>query len=224
MKRTILARIALFVVVVAPLVLAGCGTSPPSRFYVLNAVKAQETGGQVTTAPQSGFIAVGPVQIPDYLDRPQIVTRTAQNELAINEFERWGGSLREDVDRVLVENLSALLASDGVAVVSWKRRAPGAYRLPVEVNRFDAVRGGSVLLKATWGVSSPDGTKVLLVKGSTISQPLNEKDYSAVVAAMSQTLGALSQEIAAGIKSLIAAGTIKAPPGTAAESGKGKPN
>jgi uncharacterized lipoprotein YmbA len=220
MKRTILARIALFVVVVAPLVLAGCGTSPPSKYYVLNAVKAQETAGQVTTAPQSAFIAVGPVQIPDYLDRPQIVTRTARNELAINEFERWGGSLKEDVDRVLVENLTALLASDGVAVVSWKRRLPGAHRLSVEVNHFDAVLGGSVLLKATWALSSPEGTKGLLVRGSTVSQPLNEKDYSAVVAAMSQTLGALSQEIAAGIKSLLAAGKLKTPPGSPAGSVK----
>ena len=220
MKRTILASLALFVVVVAPLLLAGCGTSPHSKYYVLNAVKAQETAAQVTTAPQNAFIAVGPVQIPDYLDRPQIVTRTARNELEINEFERWGGSLKEDVDRVLVENLTALLASDGVAIVSWKRRVPGAHRLSVEVNRFDAVTGGSVLLKATWTVSSPDGAKALLVRGSTVSQPLNDKGYSAVVAAMSQTLGSLSQEIATGIKSLLAAEKLKTPPGSPSGSVK----
>jgi uncharacterized protein len=220
MKRTMLVRTALLVLVAAPLLLAGCGTSPPSKYYVLNAVKAQETAGQVTTAPQSAFIAVGPVQIPDYLDRPQIVTRTARNELEISEFDRWGGSLKENVDRILVENLSALLASDGVVVVSWRRRAPGAHRLPVEVNSFDAVPGGSVLLKATWGVSSPDGTKTLLVRGSTVSQLLNDKGYSAVVAAMSQTLGALSQEIAVGIKSLLAAEKLKIPAGGPAGSVK----
>lgn len=203
MKRTMLVPTVLLVLVAAPLVLAGCGTSPPSKYYVLNAVKAQETAGQVTTALQSSFIAVGPVQIPDYLDRPQIATRTAGNELAINEFARWGGSLKEDVDRVLVENLSALLASDGIAVVGWKRRVPGAHRLSVEVNRFDTVEGGSVLLKAIWTVASPDGTKALLVRGSTVSQPLNDKDYGAVVAAMSQALGVLSQEMAAGIKSVV---------------------
>jgi len=120
----------------------------------------------------------------------------------INEFARWGGSLKENVDRVLIENLSALLASDGVVVSGWKRRIPG-YKLIVEVNRFDAVPGGSVLLKATWGVLSPDGTKALLVRGSTVSQPINDKDYGAVVAAMSQALGALSQEMAAGIKSVV---------------------
>jgi uncharacterized protein len=202
MKRTLFVRTALLVLVAAPLFLAGCGTSPPSKYYVLNAVKAQETAGQVTTAPQSVSIAVGPVHIPDYMDRPQIATRTAGNELIINEFARWGGSLKENVDRVLIENLSALLSPDGFVVTGWKRRIPG-HKLIVEVNRFDAVPGGSVLLKATWGVVSPDGTKALLVKGSTVSQPINDRDYGAVVAAMSQALGALSQEMAAGIKSVV---------------------
>jgi uncharacterized protein len=215
-----LVRTTLLVLVAAPLVLAGCGTTPPSKYYVLNAVKAQETASQTSTASQSAFIAVGPVQIPDHLDRPQIVTRTARNELAINEFDRWGGSLKENVDRVLVENLSVLLASDGVTIVSWKRRVPGAHRLSVEMNLFDAVPGRSVLVKATWSVSSPDGTKSLLVRGSTVSQPLTDKGSSAVVAAMSQALGALSQEIAAGIKSLLAAEKLKTPLGGGPASGK----
>ena len=77
-----------------------------------------------------------------------------------------------------------------------------------------------MLLKATWAVSSPDGTKALLVRGSTVSQPLNEKDYGAVVAAMSQALGALSQEIATGVKSLLAAEKLKTPPGSPAGSVK----
>jgi len=218
MKRMMLARPALFVLVAAILLLAGCGTSPPSRFYALKAVKVQENTGQATTAAQTVLLAVGPIQIPDYLNRPQIVTLTAQNQLAINEFERWGGSLRDDIDQALTENL----ASEGVAVVSWRGPVPGAYRVPVEVNRFDAVPGGSVQLKAMWGISTSDGTKVLLVSGSTITQPVNGKDYSAVVAAMSQSIGTLSQEIAAGVKSLLAAGSMKALGAPGLDSGKTK--
>ena len=222
MKRMMLARPALFVLVAAILLLAGCGTSPPSRFYALKAVKVQENTGQATTAAQTVLLAVGPIQIPDYLNRPQIVTLTAQNQLAINEFERWGGSLRDDIDQALTENLAAHLASEGVAVVSWRGPVPGAYRVPVEVNRFDAVPGGSVQLKAMWGISTSDGTKVLLVSGSTITQPVNGKDYSAVVAAMSQSIGTLSQEIAAGVKSLLAAGSMKALGAPGLDSGKTK--
>ena len=222
MKRIALVRIAFLVFFAAPLVLAGCGTSPPSKFYMLNAVKAQQTSGQVTSAPHIILLAVGPINIPDYLDRPQIVTLSTQNELAFSEFERWGGSLRDDVERVLIENLSGLLASDGVAVASWQRRTTGGYRVPVEVNRFDAVPGGSVLLKATWGIASHDGIKVFVTQAFSISQGLGGKDSSSIVAGMSEALGALSQEIATSVKSLIAARGIQPPTGTTPDTGKKK--
>ncbi len=222
MNTTMCARIALCLMVAAPLIVAGCGTSPPSKFYALNAVKTQQSAAQATSAARSVLLSVGPIRIPDYLDRPQIVTHTAQNELTINEFERWGGSLREDIDRVVTEDLSALLASEDVAVVSWRSTGPGGYKLPIALNRFDAVLGGSVQLKATWGVSSVDGMKIIFMSESAISQPVNGTSYSAIVAAMSQALGTMSQEIAAGVKSLLAAGTIKAVNIPAPDSGKAK--
>jgi uncharacterized protein len=220
MKRNALIRIALLVFVATPLVLAGCGTSPPSKFYVLNAVKGQDVSGQVTSAPHALGLAVGPIAIPDYLDRPQIVTHMAQNELAFSEFDRWSGSLREDVERVLIENLSVLLASERVLVVSWQRRTTGGYRVGIEVTRFESVPSGSVILKAIWGVASHDASKVFVTQAFSITQPLSGKDYSAVVAGMSQALGALSQEIATSVKSLIAARGIQPPTGTTPELGK----
>lgn len=222
MKRNALIRTALLVFFAAPLVLAGCGTSPPSKFYVLNAVKAQDVSGQILSPPHALALGVGPITIPDYLDRPQIVTHTAQNELSFSEFDRWSGSLGEDIERVLIENLSGLLAAEAVAVVTWQRRTTGGYRVGIEVNRFEAVPGRSVLLKATWGVSSYDGSKVFLAQAFSINQPLSGKEYSAIVAGMSQALGALSQEIATSVKSLIATRGIQAPTGTTPDSGKKK--
>jgi hypothetical protein len=222
MKRSAFIRIAFLMFFAVPIILSGCGTSPPSKFYALNAVKAQDVSGQVTTAPHIVLVAVGPIQIPEYLDRPQIVTRTAQNDLTFNEFDRWGGSLRDDIERVLIEDLSGLLASNGAAVLSWQRRTTGGYRVPVEVNRFDAVPGGSVLLKATWGIASHDGTKVFLTQAFSINQALSGNDYNTVVAGMSQALGALSQEIATSVKSLIATRGVQPPTGTTPDSGKKK--
>ncbi|MBP1733647.1 MAG: hypothetical protein H6Q55_4076 [Deltaproteobacteria bacterium] len=219
MKRSAFIRIAFLMFFAVPIILSGCGTSPPSKFYALNAVKAQDVSGQVTTAPHIVLVAVGPIQIPEYLDRPQIVTRTAQNDLTFNEFDRWGGSLRDDIERVLIEDLSGLLASNGAAVLSWQRRTTGGYRVPVEVNRFDAVPGGSVLLKATWGIASHDGTKVFLTQAFSINQALSGNDYNTVVAGMSQALGALSQEIATSVKSLIATRGVQPPTGTRVRGG-----
>lgn len=203
MNTKILSRIALLAIVALSLAVAGCGSSPTAKFYVLSAVKTQEAPGNVASQVERPSLAIGPVEIPDYLDRPQIVTRTTQNELFISEFDRWGGSIKDDVERVLVENLGALLASDGIVVFSWNRRLPASYRMPVKVLRFDADPGGSVPLKVLWSVGAPDGRSVLLMRESTISQSLSGRDYGAIVAAMSQALGAMSQEMAAGIKSVV---------------------
>jgi len=96
-------------------------------------------------------------------------------------------------------------------VVSWQRRTTGGYRVGIEVNRFEAVPGGSVILKGIWGMASHDGSKVFVTQGFSINQPLSGKDYSNVVAGMSQALGAFSEEIATSVKSLIATRGMQQP-------------
>ncbi|HYH42603.1 MAG TPA: ABC-type transport auxiliary lipoprotein family protein, partial [Burkholderiales bacterium] len=50
---------------------AGCGTPPQERFFTLAADAASETR---STASGIGFtIVVGPVTVPEMVDRPQIV-------------------------------------------------------------------------------------------------------------------------------------------------------
>jgi len=63
---------------------------------------------------------VGPVELPEYLDRPQIMTCESRNELQFAEFDRWAGSLEKAFSRVLAVNLSILLSTDRVAVYPWK--------------------------------------------------------------------------------------------------------
>jgi uncharacterized lipoprotein YmbA len=67
-------------------------------------------------------VSIAPVEVPDYLDRLQIVTRDGNNGLKLAEFDRWGGSLGENIATVLVENLSLLLGSD--RVFTYPRLSP----------------------------------------------------------------------------------------------------
>ena len=155
---------------------------------------------------QSRIIAIGPVRIPDYLDRPQIVTRSGKNELKLSEFDRWAGSLESDVTRVLVEDISSLLPADRFSVVLWtpylESQVPASYRVEVLVDRFEGTLGDSVLLKAQWGVFAEDGS-LLLKKESRISEQMNGSSYDALVAAMSSALERLSRDIFGGIMSVL---------------------
>ena len=203
MKRERLVRIAAVGVVMVSLLLGGCGLSRSPKFYILSPVNSPGAAGkQAVLSEPTVAVGIGPVEIPDYLDRPQIVTRTAQNGLEVAQFHRWGGLLKPDVARVLIENLSAQLA-DQVAVVPWRRGVPLQHRVAVDVTRFDAMPGDSVWLKAQWTIFGQDGKSVAMARESNVKEPVADRDYATVVAAMSKALGSLSQDMADGLTSVL---------------------
>jgi hypothetical protein len=195
------ATLALLAVCLATLL--GCATTTPSRFYTLTPVKGSDAPAGVIPVEEGAVLALGPVRLPEYLDRPQIATRSEGNEVRLHETERWAGSLQEDVSRVLVENLSALLAGKRITVVRWtsamQTMAPFRNRLAVEILRFEGTVGGTVVLKARYALLGPDGKKVISAGESTVREPAGGSDYEALTAAMSRALAAFSREIAAAV-------------------------
>ena len=120
MKKAIPCKILISGMTIMTLLLAGCGTSPPAKFYTLTPVVAQRPQEKVVHTEKNMPVGIGPIEIPDYLDRPEIVTRAEQNQLILSEFNLWGGALKADINRVLLENISSLLAGDGIPIITWK--------------------------------------------------------------------------------------------------------
>ncbi len=182
--------------------LASCfGTSRPSRFYTLEPLQVRDNPGATAT---DATLAVGPVELPDYVDRPQIVTRSGSNELVIAEFERWGGSLDMQISGSLVATLRDRLAPQQIAVVPWKSAilsSGTAYRVTVSVSRFDGVPGQSVVLQARWELCTRSGGKEesLGAKEGSVTEHIDGSDYDALVAAMERALVRLGQQMADGI-------------------------
>jgi uncharacterized lipoprotein YmbA len=182
-----------------PAVLGGClggGTQQRAKFYVLNSVYSSKPDIKTGTLKKDISIGVGPVELPQYVNRPQIVTRTSQNELEVADFARWGESLEENFSRVLAENLSVLLSTDRVIVYPWKRSAPVDYQVIVDVTRFDGAVGGDVSMRARWTLLGDDTEKVLLRRSYSLSIRTDARSYEALVSAQSRVLADLSSEIA----------------------------
>jgi len=195
-------RLARLSLVIAGVILTACGTSPPSKFYQLSPMSRQTTPVSDVSSSHNVVIALGPVHVADYLDRPQIVTRSGKNELNLSEFDRWAGSLEADISRVLVENISGFSPADSLSVVRWtpytESRAPASLRVQVTVDRFEGTLGHSVELAAQWTICGSDGS-VLLRKESQLTEKVAGSSYDALVAAMSGALGRLSLDIFEGI-------------------------
>jgi len=192
------------------LLLTGCfGTTPPARFYSLTPRESHEIA--LRNNPDR-FLMVGPVEIPSYLDRPQIVTRTGRNEVDVAEFDCWSGKLEEEITRLLINTLSEQLAPKGIAVVSWRSTFTSLnrkmLRIPVNIHRFDGTLGETVVLSADWGLLGiKEKEESLLVQQTTITEEAKGKGYDELVAAMGRALVRLGKEMASRISSVLPANT-----------------
>ena len=181
------------------LMVGGCA-SQPARFYLLSALLNTEAASMGASGAQGPTIGVGPVTLPRYTDRPQIVTRTGPYELQLAEFDRWAESLEANFARVLADNLSLLIPASRVAVSPWPRATAIDYQVIIDVTHFLSQVGGESLLIADWTLLKGEGPQALTSGQSRLSASTAGQDYAAIVAAMSQTVASLSHEIATAIR------------------------
>ena len=184
------------------LTLGGCAGTPPSTFYLLESLSGGPASPATAALDRPISIGLGPVTLPDYLDRSQIVTRTSENTFQLAEFDRWAEPLSSNVSRTLAENLIFLLPNDSVVPYPWPGSKDVAYQVVVDVYRFDGILGNRALLEAQWSVLGKKDKKVLILKRSTFMEPVSESSFGALVSAQSRALGSLSREIALALQNL----------------------
>jgi uncharacterized lipoprotein YmbA len=177
----------------------GAGTQRDTKFYVLSSMQSQATPVQPLADLSDIGIGVGPIRMPMYLDRSDIVTRGSSNQVEIAEFAQWAGPLPENFSRVLAENLSVLLATDKVGVFPFVRREELDYNVTVYVTRFDGRPGDKSHLRARWSILDGKRKQSFYEKHTIVSHPAVDDTTEALIAAKSNTIADLSREIAAAI-------------------------
>ena len=186
--------------------LFGCASSAPTQFYMLTPLSKSDIEPLGAAFGQDLAIGVGPMELPDYLDRPQIVTQLGPNEYKLAPFDNWSEPLKDNVRDVLAENLALLIPTERIALFPWKRDRQINYQVTVRVIRFDRSVDGDSVLTARWRLLDGDGKAELVVRTKTYTVPPNGPDYSATVAAMNQTLAELSRDIATAIRNVQSGG------------------
>jgi len=181
--------------------LAGCrSATTPVEFYTLSPLSDAAETDKVTGIGHNIAVGIGPLQMPKINDRPQIVTRIGPNQINLDEFHRWAGSVYEDFLRVVTMNLAILLQSNRVAAYPWEDYFDPDYRIYMEVQQFDGRLGQYAQLAVTWTITAREAREILLVRKSLIREPVQGEDYDAFIAAKSRILATLSRQMARGIK------------------------
>jgi uncharacterized lipoprotein YmbA len=179
--------------------------TPEARFFVLRPLVEAPPS---PSAPEvSGLVGVLPVILPEHLDRAQVVTWKAPDELQIHEFTRWGEPLDVGATRVLAEDLATLLPDRAVLRYPWPGRTDLRCRVRLELSLFGAESSGDVRLEGRWALLPGHGERpvvlrpVSLRRGGVVGHP-EDSNISATVEAMSDLLADLSRQIAAAIAEL----------------------
>lgn len=197
-------RIAL-AVCIAVVATSCLGGTPKQSWYTLGAA-VPATRAPVASRPDLG-IAVGPIEFPRYLDRPELVTRDGAHGLSLSNTHRWAGSLRNDFQRVLAEQIARELGTAQVATFPNEPRFAVDYRVQLELLAFEGPLGGPVALRARWVVADGSTGRARVVEESAIEEPCASPSHDDLVAALGRAMQRLGADIATRIASLAPAPT-----------------
>ncbi len=177
--------------------LTGCigGSTPPAQFYLLEPIsEGASSASGISTKP---MIALGPVRIPRYIDRPQIVTASGKNAYQLNEFNRWAESLDDNISRVLAQNLSRLAPVDVVLANASNRARQAQLRVSVNILEFHVNPQGQAGLNAQWQIFH--GEDIIVNKQVSYRSPASTTDYPVMVQTLNDCLNRMSRELAASL-------------------------
>jgi uncharacterized protein len=177
------------------MLIAGCVSSPDSRYYTLNATMNH------AVESSSLSVVVGPVSVPAAVDRPQIVVSTGPNQVRVDDYNRWASPLQSNISRVIADNLGSILGTPRVTVFPQASSAAADYQAAVEVQSFGSALGEAATLDAVWTVRRIKDGK-LRVGRTTVREPASERGYDALAAAHSRAAARLSQDIAGAVRAL----------------------
>jgi uncharacterized lipoprotein YmbA len=181
-------------VALVAMAMTGCGRSPSPKLYTLDSVAVSDAGPLVRYA-----IVVGPVRVPASVDRPEMVMQVGPNRVTVDEFNRWAAPLGQSIARTVAGDLTTLLGTPEVATAPLAN-FDAAYRVTIEVQRFDSVPGEQALLDAVWVVRAKGGGTR---SGRTVaSEPVLDASIDALAAAHSRALATLSGDVAAAIRTV----------------------
>ena len=147
------------------------------------------------------FIAVGPVTVPAVVDRPEFVVTTGTNELRLDDFNRWGSPLQDNLSRVIAENLVAILGTPRVILYPQQLASDPEYRVAVEIRTFDSALGNAASVDAVWTIRRTRDGKTQTGR-TTARESVSDASYEALAAAHSRAVARVSLDIANAIRAM----------------------
>lgn len=178
---------------------AGCGSSPKTQLYSLQAAAIPQMS-DAGRAESLLHIVIGPVTLPERVDRPQIVTLTGEHSVHASDFNRWAEPLKVAFPRQLVADLGQELGSTRVRLQGQEVADATDLRIEVDVLRFDAVLADSAVIEAMWTIrrkgQPPRSGR------SIVRERVTAEGYAGLVAGLGRATAGVGRDLAVAVREL----------------------
>jgi uncharacterized protein len=189
-------------VLAAIVVFSGCSVLAPkqdrTRFIMLTSTTSGSLNNPraaANPALTSAAIGLGPIQLPEYLDRPELLIRTSPNEFELSERDRWAEILTDNFRHVLANDLTNLLGTTNIVQYPWYPGTRLDYVVQIQVQHFEAGTNQTAELAAHWELRTPETEQMLASREAQFSRRLTSLTGDAAAAGLSEDVAALAAQI-----------------------------
>lgn len=186
--------------------LVACASSPTSNYYLLTTDSLPSASAGMPPQDTLPSLGVGPISIPLYLQRDNLVYHREDNQVHIAAYHKWAEPLEDGIARVLTLNLAQGLASQNVRRFPWHMSQAPEYAVSIDVLDLDT-RAGQANMTVEWLLYRPQTGASVVRRVSRGQTDLEDRTspLQGIPAAYSELLATLSAIIAGEIRSASAA-------------------
>jgi uncharacterized lipoprotein YmbA len=181
----------IFVVIVL-LGLMACGSNPVEDHYYSLVLAADDVMVPVRTDEAKAHLIVGPIQLPDYLNRRGLAIQIDSNQIQTANHHFWAEPLEEAISKVLVRDISSLASGVTVDRDAGRWTDSGDCRLRIEFDKFHATDRSRVVSSGRYWVSSADSD---FKQEFEVTRTLSADGHANAVAALRRSLGILAAQV-----------------------------
>ncbi len=171
-------------------ILSGCisGKAPATKFYILNPMDSDQPLAKISTKNKPLSIKIISQRLPQYLKRPQIVTRSGEHQLELAEYDQWAGNLGKNMNQVLSRNLSQLLATADVSIPPFYNQTQCDFDIEINILEFEKHADNHVHFSARWRLFKNNEKKPIAAEVTDLvsSKPIIGNRFDNTISEMSK--------------------------------------
>jgi uncharacterized lipoprotein YmbA len=156
--------------VIVLLGLMACGSNPVEDHYYSLVLAADDVMAPVRSEERKAQLIVGPIQLPEYLNRRGLAMQIDSNQIQTANHHFWAEPLEEAIGR-------------------WTD--PGDCRLRIEFDKFHATDRSRVVSSGRYWISSADSD---VRQEFDVTESISADGHAHAVAALRRSLGTLGKK------------------------------